>query len=417
MRISQAAVALVAVALVAAPRMAQGDVQVEKWTLYLQPGGTALLRTDLDVRLSKGLNVLAPLPVPSYVTLEKLSVRFPGNEADVTLSEVELQRDGPDKPAKTGSQRLVIVAESRIRGQAGLSLVYPAKGLRWSAGNECKLPTGNEMGYLSLRLSFANESDTALVDMRVLVPESGQASGGAVRDRPEPALSSATARIAPMGATEPAPLYYGVSLFALDRQLSIEAGGRKSVVLGKWPVSQLPSYFEIKTTFSGGRPTPDPCITDSQSWRQVSTAARTVLRLAPAADAEPPRLLPGKVLLTNYGETSITYLEAEGWSKQDNVILVSWGADQVSVQRSQRSFQEIYRGRACTERIALTLRNATDMTQQVKVQEPLFRSAKFAVVSASAPYNISTDGAIEFRLDIEPKQEASIEYEIRYDTP
>jgi hypothetical protein len=415
MRISRVAVALIVAAVGSAPAIALGGFQVEKGTLYLQPGGTVLLRTEQEIVLSKGRNVLAPVAVPPYVALEKLSVGFPDKEADVTLSEAELQKDSAEEQANPASQRLAIVAESRIGGRAKLSLVYPAKNLGWFAENECKLPAGDDTAYLQLRLCFVNDSEIALADMRVLVPESGHAPVGVAREGPGSVPYSAIARAAPGPAPEPIGLSYGANMFELGRPFSIGPSGKKSVVVGKWAISPKPGYVEIRSRFTGSPPVLGACLTEGDSWRQVSMAARRILRFEPGPHAEPLRLLPGRVLLTSYGETLLTYLDAESWSKQDSLVLISWPTDDVNLRHNQASFREIYKGRACSEKIVLTVKNARDTRQQVRVREPLFRSTKFSVLSASLPCNIATDGTIEFQLDIEPKQETSIEYEIRYD--
>lgn len=425
MRISQVLTTLAVLIPLGGSSVMAGDLHVEGAALFLRGDGTALLRHDIRLTLSERKTALASLVVPAYVRPADLHVAFPGDESSVTVLSMELAPLRADEATAADGQLLTITVDSRIRGKADLCLAYLVRGVRWSALNECRLPTAEDKGFLSSSLSIVNQSQVSFDYTRVFHPGSSPWGSPEFAGNDRPLSSEFPARPAlprprpvpapPAGADARLPMHEK-PMSELPDVVSLGAGMTKSVTLGKWPIDSVSTYTEVKTVFSGLAPATGTCLTGRDIWSKVRTSASMVVKVVPAGN-EPVRLPPGAVRLSYFGESSLAYMKAARWDHEGKAILLSCASSELRCRRAQQAFAQAYPDHVCTETIAVEMANPADGLHDVRILEPLFRARSFRILAADVPYNIADDGGIEFQLTLQPRETTTLSYQVRYAAP
>lgn len=392
-------------------------VSFDEGTLLLKPSGEVLLKKNLNLNLTNGDNLVDIAYVPSYLAAENLSLSFLQNEANITVWEITLGPVSDEDQILADRYQMSLNLHSRIQGTIMLSLLFRLDNIQWTSYNECRLPSEDGKGFLTSTVCLSNDSHVDLKDMHVLVAKSGcpPAARRGTRERiplasnyGEPSRSAAGGVV-----TEEA----AIPMFTLKSAVSLAPKERKWLTVGKWLLSGVQTGYQIKSSLSSYEAQPERLLSDARVWQYAKPSTSQIMKavLDAEIDSEHVILFPGAVKLTSAAENPLVHASAPEWSAHNGVFHLFIPSNLVSLQRRQDNFKEVYEGRVCTEAINLKVANHAKKKVTIQIYEPLFRSTKFTIIGANAPYTITKDKHLHFSIQIEADERKILSYEVKYE--
>ena len=100
--------------------------------------------------------------------------------------------------------------------------------------------------------------------------------------------------------------------------------------------------------------------------------------------------------------------------KDEKVLIKLGSAFDVVGERKQTDFKRDHRARTLTETYEIKLRNHKDQRVTVLVKENLFRWANWTITTASHSHDKIDSRTIHFPVTIDPDDEVTITYTVRY---
>ncbi|MEO0560777.1 MAG: DUF4139 domain-containing protein [Chloroflexota bacterium] len=306
-------------------------------------------------------------------------------------------------------------------GDQQVELNYLTGGINWTADYNLLLNTNNNGLDLNGWVTLNNTSGTAYTDAQVklIAGDVNRAPAPDARFEAELAFAVAEDTVGTGGATQRE--FFEYQLYEINRRVTVGNNETKQVefVTGTDVTAQTFFVYNASQPFFGyGAPIVDPGgygltgITDVQNYLSFSTGEDQGL----GADLPAGRVrvyqedTDGAALLI--GENRIDHTP-----QGEEVEIYLGNAFDLVGERTQTEFNRIA-SNVVEESFEINLRNRKDNeTVEIRVPERLYRWSNWEIVASTDDFEQINSNTIEFRVNVEPGEERTISYTVRYTFP